>query len=207
MDIEVIMRASKVIPVIVINEPKDAIPMARALLAGGLNVLEVTLRTEHGLGAIKDIRQSLPDAIVGAGTILSSNDVENAAAAGAQFIVSPGSTSTLINKAVELQIPVLPGVSSPSEIMNLREQGIRHMKLFPAEVVGGCAMLSALQGPLGDVKFCPTGGVNLNNAKEYLALTNVLCVGGSWMLPKKLLKNKDWVAITELAKEAAALEV
>lgn len=207
MDIEVIMRASKVIPVIVINEPKDAIPMARALLAGGLNVLEVTLRTEHGLGAIKDIRQSLPDAIVGAGTILSSNDVENAAAAGAQFIVSPGSTSTLINKAVELQIPVLPGVSSPSEIMNLREQGIRHMKLFPAEVVGGCAMLSALQGPLGDVKFCPTGGVNLNNAKEYLALTNVLCVGGSWMLPKKLLKNKDWAAITELAKEAAALEV
>lgn len=207
MDIEVIMRASKVIPVIVINEPKDAIPMARALLAGGLNVLEVTLRTEHGLGAIKDIRQSLPDAIVGAGTILSSSDVENAAAAGAQFIVSPGSTSTLINKAVELQIPVLPGVSSPSEIMNLREQGIRHMKLFPAEVVGGCAMLSALQGPLGDVKFCPTGGVNLNNAKEYLALTNVLCVGGSWMLPKKLLKNKDWAAITELAKEAAALEV
>lgn len=207
MDIEVIMQASKVIPVIVINEPKDAIPMARALLAGGLNVLEVTLRTEHGLGAIKDIRQSLPDAIVGAGTILSSSDVENAAAAGAQFIVSPGSTSTLINKAVELQIPVLPGVSSPSEIMNLREQGIRHMKLFPAEVVGGCAMLSALQGPLGDVKFCPTGGVNLNNAKEYLALTNVLCVGGSWMLPKKLLKNKDWAAITELAKEAAALEV
>lgn len=200
------MTTSPVIPVIVINEPTDAVPMATALVAGGLKVLEVTLRTQHGLQAITDIRKAVPEAIVGAGTVLSPKDVQDSVNAGAQFLVSPGSTPALVRQAIELETPILPGVATPSEVMHLMSMGINHMKFFPAEASGGIAMLSAMHGPFSNVKFCPTGGINLSNAPTYLQLPNVLCIGGSWMLPKDLLRNKNWQGITELAEQAAQLK-
>lgn len=204
-DIESIMRLSPVIPVMVINNPEDAVPLAKALVAGGLSVLEVTLRTEHALQAIVDIKREVAGAVVGAGTVINAEDVSRSVAAGAEFLVSPGSTPKMLDAAQALSVPVLPGVSTPSEVMCLLERGIKHMKFFPAEQSGGVALLSALHGPFSNVQFCPTGGIKPSNAEVYLSLPNVVCIGGSWMMDKSAIGNKDWVRIQALAEEAATL--
>lgn len=206
-EIESIMRRSPVIPVIVINDPEDAVPLAKALVAGGLSVLEVTLRTEHALQAIADIKREVAGAIVGAGTVISADDVARSISAGAKFLVSPGSAPKMLDAALQCSVPLLPGVSSPSEVMALMERGLRYMKFFPAEQSGGAKYLAALHGPLADVQFCPTGGVNPANASDYLSLPNVLCVGGSWMMDKAAIANKDWQTIERLARDAASLSV
>jgi len=199
------MRTAPVIPVIVIDRIEDAVPLARALVDGGLTVLEVTLRTECGLQAISDIKQAIPNAIVGAGTVITPEDVDRAVAAGSEFLVSPGSTASLIDAALASQIPILPGVATPSEAMALAARGLRQMKFFPAQAAGGVAMLKSILGPLPGIAFCPTGGVTEANAAEFLALDNVLCVGGTWMLDKAAIANKDWQQIEQRARLAAQL--
>jgi 2-dehydro-3-deoxyphosphogluconate aldolase/(4S)-4-hydroxy-2-oxoglutarate aldolase len=199
--IETIMQTSPVIPVIVIDQLADAVPMAKALVAGGLRVLEVTLRTQHGLQAISDIKKAVPDAIVGAGTVITAEDVSNCVNAGAEFLVSPGATPALLDAAAAHGVPLLPGINTPSEAMALLARGIHHMKFFPAEAAGGIPMLKSIAGPLPQVKFCPTGGINIQNAADYLALNDVLCIGGSWMLDKASLENKDWSGIQKQAAE------
>jgi len=203
--IERIMRTAPVIPVIVIDQIDDAIPLARALVEGGLTVLEVTLRTDCALQAISDIKQAIPAAIVGAGTVISPEDVDRAVAAGAKFLVSPGSTADLIDAAQARQIPILPGVATPSEAMVLAARGLSQMKFFPAQAAGGVAMLKSILGPLPGIAFCPTGGVTEANAAEFLALDNVLCVGGTWMLDKDAIASKDWGQIEQRARLAAQL--
>lgn len=205
--IETMMNLCPVIPVIVINRLEDAVPLAQALIDGGLSVLEVTLRTEHGLRAISDMKAAVPQAVVGAGTVISPEDVQRSVNAGAEFLVSPGSPAGLIQAAAGVGVPLLPGVATPTEAMTLLEQGITHMKFFPAQAAGGVPMLKSIAGPLPGIKFCPTGGVNPGNAREYLALANVLCVGGSWMLDETLIAAKDWASISALARQAAELGV
>lgn len=200
-----IMTMSPVIPVIVIKQPEHAVPMARALVEGGLKVLEVTLRSEHALGAIRDIARELPEAVVGAGTVTTVEQVDAIIDAGAEFMVSPGSTPQLIEAALDKGIALLPGIATPSEAMRLLEYGISHMKLFPAEAVGGIPLLKSIAGPLPQISFCPTGGINAGSAGDYLALPNVVCVGGSWMLPEDLVNEADWQAIAKLAAEAAGI--
>lgn len=203
--IEEIMTSSPVIPVIVINDLDDALPLAKALVAGGLKVLEVTLRTEQGLSAIKLIKQALPEAIVGAGTVITAEDVAASVEAGAEFLVSPGHTDALIDSVQQLAVPILPGVATPSEAMKMLSKGIRHLKFFPAEAVGGLKVLKAIAGPLPQLKFCPTGGIDPQKAVDYLAEPNILCVGGSWMLDKTDIANKDWAAIEAKARKAFSL--
>jgi 2-dehydro-3-deoxyphosphogluconate aldolase/(4S)-4-hydroxy-2-oxoglutarate aldolase len=199
------MDLCPVIPVIVIDRAEDAVPLATALYNGGLKVLEVTLRTEFGLAAISAIRKALPDAVVGAGTVVTAEDVRNAKEAGAEFLVSPGFTLTLLEAARAEGIPLLPGVNSPSEAMLLLEQGQRHLKFFPAEAAGGVPMLKSILGPLPQLRFCPTGGINPDNAMEYLSLANVACVGGTWMLDKAAIAAGDWAKIERLSRIAAGL--
>ncbi len=203
--IETIMTTSPVIPVIVIDNIDDAVPMAEALVKGGLTVLEVTLRTHCGLQAISKIKQAIPEAIVGAGTVITAQDVSNAKEAGAEFLVSPGNTTALVEAASQQKIPLLPGVATPSEAMALLERGISHMKFFPAQAAGGTAMLKSIFGPLPQIKFCPTGGISEAIAADYLALDNVLCIGGSWMLDKTAIQAKNWDAIEALARTASQL--
>lgn len=203
--LEAIMTRCPVIPVIVINHPDEAVPLAKALVRGGLKVLEITLRTEHGLRAIGDIKQAVPDAIVGAGTVVSAADIEKAVAAGSEFLVSPGSPPQLIEASLACSVPLLPGVATPTEAMTLVDRGITHMKFFPAQAAGGVPMLKSIAGPLPQIKFCPTGGVNPDNAADYLALANVLCVGGSWMLDPAKIAAQDWNAIEQSARQAALL--
>ncbi len=200
-----IMGLSPVIPVIVIDDPDWAVPLATALYRGGLKVLEVTLRTEYGLQAIADIGQALPDAVVGAGTVITSDDVKNARQAGARFLVSPGCTPRLLASAQAEAMALLPGVNTPSEAMLLLEQGLRHVKFFPAEAAGGVAMLKSIAGPLPQLRFCPTGGINPQNAASYLNLPNVACVGGTWMLDKRAIAAGDWDTVERLSREAAEL--
>ncbi len=200
-----IMGLSPVIPVIVIDDPDQAVPLATALYRGGLKVLEVTLRTEYGLQAIADIGQALPDAVVGAGTVITSDDVKNARQAGARFLVSPGCTPRLLASAQAEDIALLPGVNTPSEAMLLLEQGLRHLKFFPAAAAGGVAMLKSIAGPLPQLRFCPTGGINPQNAASYLDLPNVACVGGTWMLDKRAIAAGDWDTVERLSREAAGL--
>lgn len=200
-----IMGLSPVIPVIVIDDPDQAVPLATALYRGGLKVLEVTLRTEYGLQAIADIGQALPDAVVGAGTVIAPDDVKNARQAGARFLVSPGCTPRLLASAQAEDIALLPGVNTPSEAMLLLEQGLRHLKFFPAEAAGGVAMLKSIAGPLPQLRFCPTGGINPQNAASYLDLPNVACVGGTWMLDKRAIAAGDWDTVERLSREAAGL--
>ncbi len=207
LDLDSIMSRCPVIPVIVIEQPEHAVPLATALYRGGLTVLEITLRTEHGLGAIRAVRAALPDAIVGAGTVVSREDVVQARDAGSQFLVSPGCTPDLLATAREVGVPLLPGINTPSEAMLLLERGLRHLKFFPAEAAGGVAMLKSLSGPLPQLRFCPTGGISPANAAHYLSLPNVLCVGGTWMLEKQLIASADWIGIEALARDAAALTV
>lgn len=200
-----IMGLSPVIPVIVVDDPDQAVPLATALYRGGLKVLEVTLRTEYGLQAIADIGQALPDAVVGAGTVITPGDVKNARQAGARFLVSPGCTPRLLASAQAEDIALLPGVNTPSEAMLLLEQGLRHLKFFPAEAAGGVAMLKSIAGPLPQLRFCPTGGINPQNAASYLDLPNVACVGGTWMLDKRAIAAGDWDTVERLSREAAGL--
>ena len=200
-----IMNTSPVIPVMVINKLEHAVPLATALVEGGLKVLEITLRTPVALEAIKKIKTEVPGAIVGAGTVINLETLEKTIEAGSEFIVSPGVTDSLIDAALKSGIPILPGIVTPSEVMNLLEKGITEMKFFPAEAAGGIPMVKSIGGPLPQVTFCPTGGVNPKNAGEYLALKNVACVGGSWMAPADLVDAEDWDEIKRRTVEAIAI--
>jgi len=200
-----IMRTSPVIPVIAIDNPDHAVPLAKALVAGGIRVLEVTLRTEHGLPAIRAMAEQVPDAIIGVGTLTQPDEFRAARDAGAVFGVSPGLTPSLVDAAKSSGLPLLPGVMTPSEVMSAREAGFRQLKLFPAVPAGGVGMLNAIAGPLPDVTFCPTGGISQETAAKFLECKNVACVGGSWLTPKEALKNGDWGVITELAAAASGL--
>jgi 2-dehydro-3-deoxyphosphogluconate aldolase/(4S)-4-hydroxy-2-oxoglutarate aldolase len=202
-----IMRTSAVIPVIAIDKLEHAVPLAKALVAGGIKVLEVTLRTEHGLPAIRAIAEQVPDAIVGVGTLTSPEEFVASRDAGAVFGVSPGLTPALIAAAKASGLPLLPGVMTPSEVMAAREAGFRQLKLFPAMQAGGIGMLNAIAGPLGDVTFCPTGGISQETASQFLACKNVACVGGSWLTPKNAIEIGDWAKITALATAASALKL
>ncbi len=199
LDVHTIMTTGPVLPVMVIPDIEMALPLADALMAGGIKVLEITLRTDCALDAIKLIAKERPDAIVGAGTLLTPKDAEKAAEAGAKFGVSPGLTKTL---AKQDALPLLPGVSTASEVMKALEWGFERLKFFPAVPAGGVPMLKGIGGPLPQVKFCPTGGIGLNNAADFLALDNVLCVGGSWVAPEKAMKEGQWGEISKLAAEA-----
>ncbi|MDO5693106.1 MAG: bifunctional 4-hydroxy-2-oxoglutarate aldolase/2-dehydro-3-deoxy-phosphogluconate aldolase [Pseudomonadota bacterium] len=194
-----------VIPVIVLERLDDALPMAEALLAGGVRVLEVTLRSNAALPAIERIARALPQAIVGAGTLRGPDDARRAAAAGARFGVSPGYTAALGKACRQLGLPLLPGVATSSELMAALDDGHRFLKLFPAEAVGGLALLKSWASPFADASFCPTGGITPANAPAYLALPNVRCVGGSWLLPGDAVRDGDWARITALASAAQAL--
>jgi 2-dehydro-3-deoxyphosphogluconate aldolase/(4S)-4-hydroxy-2-oxoglutarate aldolase len=203
--IEDVLGLAPVVPVVVVDDAADAVPLARALVDGGLPAIEVTLRTAAAFSAIERIADEVPDAVVGAGTILSARDVAAATAAGARFLVSPGTTPALLDAMEEADVPFLPGVSTASDVVGLLERDIGVAKLFPAEAVGGVATLRALAGPFPDVRFCPTGGIDLERAPAYLALPNVACVGGSWMLPRDAVRSGDWATVTRLARAAAAL--
>jgi len=194
-----------VIPVIVIEDIDDAIPMAKALLAGGVKVLEVTLRTSCALKAIEMIANEVPEAIVGAGTLRTKSDATNAKLAGSQFAVSPGYTNEMGMICKDIDLPLLPGVSTGGEVMNANNDGYYFLKLFPAVAVGGISLLKGFSGPFSDVQFCPTGGVTVDSAPDFLALPNVPVCGGTWLTPKNLIENKDWVAITKLAKQASSI--
>ncbi len=201
-----VMQDAPVIPVIVLTEVAHAVPLARALVAGGIRMLEVTLRTPQALACIEVIAKEVPDAVVGAGTVRSAADAQAAALAGARFAVSPGYTHALGQACRELGLPLLPGVATGSEILMAQEDGYSELKFFPALQAGGIPMLKAWAGPFGDVRFCPTGGVTPQNAPEFLALLNVACVGGSWLVPAAALAQGDWARITQLASEAASLK-
>ncbi|TZG08793.1 MULTISPECIES: bifunctional 4-hydroxy-2-oxoglutarate aldolase/2-dehydro-3-deoxy-phosphogluconate aldolase [Comamonas] len=200
-----IMQEAPVIPVIVLHNAEHAVPMAKALLAGGIRVLEVTLRTPQGLACIEAIAKQLPEAIVGAGTVRNAADAAAAARAGARFAVSPGYTSKLGQACRDLNLPLLPGVATSSEIMMAQEDGFTELKFFPAVQSGGIQMLKAWQGPFGELRFCPTGGISPGNAAEFLALSNVVCVGGSWLVPASAVESGNWSLITELAQATQAL--
>lgn len=200
-----VMQDAPVIPVIVLNDVAHAVPMARALVEGGIRMLEVTLRTPQALACIEAIAKAVPQAVVGAGTLRSKADAQAAANAGARFAVSPGYTSALGAACRDLSLPLLPGVATGGEIMAAQEDGFSALKFFPAMQAGGSAMLKAWSGPFFDVKFCPTGGISLQNARDFLALPNVLCVGGSWLVPADAMAQGDWARITHLAREAVGL--
>jgi 2-dehydro-3-deoxyphosphogluconate aldolase/(4S)-4-hydroxy-2-oxoglutarate aldolase len=205
MHIRDILKLAPVIPVLIIERLEDAVPLAHALCAGGLRVLEITMRTPVALEAISAMRAAVPDAIVGVGTLTRPEDFGHAESAGAQFGVSPGLTAELADAAEVASFPLLPGVMTPAEVIAARLRGFNTLKLFPAAQAGGIGMLKALHSPFGDVMFCPTGGINFETAKDFLALPNVACVGGSWVAPAKLVAAGDWAAIEALARESAAL--
>jgi 2-dehydro-3-deoxyphosphogluconate aldolase / (4S)-4-hydroxy-2-oxoglutarate aldolase len=205
MNARELMLLAPVIPVIVIDELRHAVPMARALVAGGIRVLEVTLRTPAALDAVRAIAQEVPDAIVGVGTVTQARQFETAKQTGAKFAVTPGLTRDLARAATDLAMPLLPGVMTPSDIIAALNDGYHALKFFPASAAGGTAMLKAFAGPFAEVVFCPTGGITLMTAPDYLALSNVKCVGGSWLTPKSLLDAQDWAGIEKLARESAGL--
>jgi 2-dehydro-3-deoxyphosphogluconate aldolase/(4S)-4-hydroxy-2-oxoglutarate aldolase len=193
-----------VVPVIVIKDLADAVPMAKALLAGGIKVLEVTLRTPVALDAIRLLATEVPEAIVGAGTVTTAAQLQQVVDAGAKFAISPGSTRELLQAGKDAAIPLIPGIASISELMEGTGLGYSHFKFFPAEAAGGVKTLKSIYGPFADIRFCPTGGINEKNFLEYLALPNVKCVGGSWIVPDDAVAAKDWQRITELCKAAVA---
>ncbi|MGM3172645.1 bifunctional 4-hydroxy-2-oxoglutarate aldolase/2-dehydro-3-deoxy-phosphogluconate aldolase [Dickeya lacustris] len=201
---EQILTTGPVVPVIVINKLEHAVPMAKALVAGGVRVLELTLRTECAVEAIRLIAQEVPEAIVGAGTVTNPQQLAEVTAAGAQFAISPGLTEPLLKAANEGSIPLIPGISTVSELMLGMDYGLREFKFFPAEANGGVKALQAIAGPFGKIRFCPTGGITPNNYRDYLALKSVLCVGGSWLVPNDALESGDYDRITVLAREAVA---
>lgn len=200
-----LMRLAPVIPVLTVQSRADGLAQARALVAGGLRAIEVTMRTPAALEAIGAIAAEIPGAVVGAGTVLDETGMSAALAAGARFLVSPGATPHLAAAAAASPVPFLPGAATASEAMALRDHGFRQLKFFPAEAAGGAKALASLAGPLADLQFCPTGGIDLARAPAYLALANVVCVGGSWMVPKALLAAGDFAGVERLAREAAQL--
>lgn len=200
-----VMQDAPVIPVIVLHDVAHAVPMARALVAGGVRMLEVTLRTPQALACMEAIARDVPEAVVGAGTVRTPADAQAAALAGAQFAVSPGYTHVVGQACRDVGLALLPGVATGSEIMMALEDGFTELKFFPALQAGGAAMLKAWSGPFFDVQFCPTGGVTLQNAPELLALSNVVCVGGSWLVPADALAQGDWARITQLARATQSL--
>ena len=200
-----VMQDAPVIPVIVLTDVNQAVLLARALVAGGIRMLEVTLRTPQALACIEAIARAVPEALVGAGTVRSVADVQAASRAGARFLVSPGYTHAVGQACRDVGLPLLPGVATGSEIMMAQEDGLTELKFFPALQAGGAAMLKAWGGPFGDIRFCPTGGVTVANAAEFLALSNVECVGGSWLTPADLLARSDWAQVTTLAFQACRL--
>ncbi|MGW7523977.1 bifunctional 4-hydroxy-2-oxoglutarate aldolase/2-dehydro-3-deoxy-phosphogluconate aldolase [Streptomyces sp. NPDC054783] len=200
-----VLDLAPVVPVVVVSDAADAVPLARALVAGGLPAIEVTLRTPGALDAIRAIAAEVPEAVVGAGTVITPEQVGACVAAGARFLVSPGWTDALLAAMRGSGVPFLPGVSTASEVVALLERGVREMKFFPAQAAGGTAYLKSLAGPLPQARFCPTGGIGPVTAPEYLALPNVGCVGGSWMIPAEAVAAGDWARIEELARGAAGL--
>jgi 2-dehydro-3-deoxyphosphogluconate aldolase/(4S)-4-hydroxy-2-oxoglutarate aldolase len=200
-----LLDLAPVVPVVVLEDASDAVPLARALVAGGLPAIEVTLRTPAALDAIRAIAGEVPQAVVGAGTVLTPEQVGASVTAGARFLVSPGWTDGLLEAMRASGVPFLPGVSTTSEVVALLERGVREMKFFPAQAAGGTAYLRSLAGPLPQARFCPTGGIGVESAPEYLALPNVGCVGGSWMLPADAVAARDWGRVEELARAAAGL--
>jgi len=197
-----ICRSGAIIPVLVIERLEHAVPLAKALVEGGLDVLEITLRTDCAVEAIKQIKQALPDAIIGAGTVLGIDQYRVCEEIGVDFVVTPGTTPALFEYGAGSDVPLLPGVATVSEVVTGWEYGYRRFKFFPAEANGGAKALKSFGGPLPEALFCPTGGVTVDNAADYLALPNVMCVGGSWMAPKSLIDKEDWAGITELTREA-----
>lgn len=204
-DLEGLLGTTPVVPVLVVEDVATALPLARALLAGGLPVLEITLRTTAALEVIRVLAGEVEGAVIGAGTVLTPAQYRDAERAGARFIVSPGATPVLLEAAAASPVPLLPGAATASEVMRLLEHGYRCLKFFPAEPAGGVPYLKALEAPLPEARFCPTGGIDAGLAKRYLSLANVLCVGGSWVAPRAALAAGDWARITDLASAAAAL--
>jgi 2-dehydro-3-deoxyphosphogluconate aldolase/(4S)-4-hydroxy-2-oxoglutarate aldolase len=200
-----VLRRAPVIPVLAVKDVEDALAQARALIAGGLTVIEITLRTPAAMGAVTALAKTFPDACIGAGTIAEPDQIQAAANAGAGFLVSPGVTPRLLEAAVRSPVPFLPGAATASEAMALREKGFQALKFFPAEPAGGARYLASLAGPLPDLIFCPTGGIDLQKAANYLALANVACVGGSWMVAPGFIEAQDFGKVEQLAREASAL--
>ncbi len=200
-----VLQISPIVPVVVIENIKDAVPLAQSLIEGGIPIIEVTLRSSCALEAIELIAKNVPKMHVGAGTILNPTQLEQAQNRGAEFLISPGLTIKLLEHAKKKNMPLIPGVSSSSEVMQALELGYNALKFFPAEYCGGVKLLNAFNGPFKGVKFCPTGGISADNMRSYLNLENVLCVGGSWLTPKNLIQNKEWDKITEICKRALAL--
>ncbi|WQT24530.1 bifunctional 4-hydroxy-2-oxoglutarate aldolase/2-dehydro-3-deoxy-phosphogluconate aldolase [Helicobacter pylori] len=199
-----VLQISPIIPVVVIENIKDAVPLAQSLVEGGIQIIEITLRSSCALEAIELIAKNVPKMCVGAGTILNPTQLEQAQNRGAEFLISPGLTPSLLEHAKKKNMPLIPGVSSSSEVMQALEWGYNALKFFPAEYCGGVKLLNAFNGPFKGVKFCPTGGISADNMRSYLNLENVLCVGGSWLTPKDLIQNKEWDKITEICKRALA---
>ncbi len=197
-----VLKTSKIIPVIAVQRASDAINIAKALMDGGIEILELTLRTKEAIAAIEMIARSLPNAVIGAGTVLNLEQLKIVQDAGARFAISPGLTPSLASGVKSVQIPLIPGVATASELMIALENGYGSVKFFPAQNAGGVAMLKAFSGPFKEVKFCPTGGIGIENMNEYLSLANVLCVGGSWLTPSDLIEKKDWGGITKIAKNS-----
>jgi 2-dehydro-3-deoxyphosphogluconate aldolase / (4S)-4-hydroxy-2-oxoglutarate aldolase len=200
-----VLHVSPVIPVVTIADPQHAVPVARALADGGVRIIELTLRTGSALESMKRIAAEVPEILLGAGTILNPGQADAAVAAGAQFLVSPGVTPSLLDHMLQLDIPVLPGVATVGEVMAVMERGLSAMKFFPAGPAGGPEYLAAIGAPIPEVQFCPTGGVSLESAPGYLSLPNVTCVGGSWLTPRAAVEGEDWAQITRLAQGAAGL--
>ncbi|WRB29830.1 bifunctional 4-hydroxy-2-oxoglutarate aldolase/2-dehydro-3-deoxy-phosphogluconate aldolase [Helicobacter pylori] len=199
-----VLQISPIVPVVVIENIKDAVPLAQSLIEGGIPIIEVTLRSSCALEAIELIAKNVPKMRVGAGTILNLTQLEQAQNRGAEFLISPGLTIKLLEHAKKKDMPLIPGVSSSSEVMQALELGYNALKFFPAEYCGGVKLLNAFNGPFKGVKFCPTGGISIDNMRSYLNLENVLCVGGSWLTPKHLIQNKEWDKITEICKRSLA---
>ncbi|GAA7938183.1 bifunctional 4-hydroxy-2-oxoglutarate aldolase/2-dehydro-3-deoxy-phosphogluconate aldolase [Helicobacter pylori] len=200
-----VLQISPIVPVVVIENIKDAVPLAQSLVEGGIHIIEVTLRSSCALEAIELIAKNVPKMRVGVGTILNPTQLEQAQNRGAEFLISPGLTIKLLEYAKKKDMPLIPGVSSSSEVMQALELGYNALKFFPAEYCGGVKLLNAFNGPFKGVKFCPTGGISADNMHSYLNLENVLCVGGSWLTPKNLIQNKEWDKITEICKRSLAL--
>ncbi|GAA7250286.1 bifunctional 4-hydroxy-2-oxoglutarate aldolase/2-dehydro-3-deoxy-phosphogluconate aldolase [Helicobacter pylori] len=200
-----VLQISPIVPVVVIEDIKDAVPLAQSLVEGGIHIIEVTLRSSCALEAIELIAKNVPKMRVGVGTILNPTQLEQAQNRGAEFLISPGLTIKLLEYAKKKDMPLIPGVSSSSEVMQALELGYNALKFFPAEYCGGVKLLNAFNGPFKGVKFCPTGGISTDNMRSYLNLENVLCVGGSWLTPKNLIQNKEWDKITEICKRSLAL--
>ncbi|MEW9796703.1 bifunctional 4-hydroxy-2-oxoglutarate aldolase/2-dehydro-3-deoxy-phosphogluconate aldolase [Alteromonas sp. CYL-A6] len=197
-----IFEAGPVVPVLVIHDEENAVPLAKALLAGGIKVLEVTLRTPVALNVIRRIAEEVPEALIGAGTVTNAQQLKEVTEAGAKFAISPGMTADLLKAGMEGSIPLIPGISSISDLMTGKDAGYTFLKFFPAEASGGVKAIKSISGPFPDVRFCPTGGIGPANYRDYLALPNVMCVGGSWVAPDDAIAAKDWDRITQLAKDA-----